>query len=187
MNRKRIFLVGCLVILFCAPAAAFDIQQGIHGMRWGSSISGYKDLTRVKETHQAAYYANSKMQYETANQPVPGVYYGFYQDQFFAVFIKLRSPDQYSHLERQFSKKYGKPKTTRNTGDRLTVHRWNDAEVSIKLKFRESPLEYKLAMYYLPLSARVNQDQLESAAPEARDMVSSSISPPLKPRALIEY
>ena len=187
MNHLRIFLAGCLVIIFCSSAAAYDLQQGIHGMPWGSSIADYQDLARVKEFNQTAYYANSNMQYETANQPVPGVFYGFYQDQLFAVFIKLRSPDQFSHLERQFIKKYGRAKTTRNTTERLTVHRWKDADVSIKLKLRELPTEYKLAMYYLPLAAKVNQDQLESAAPEAPGTTSSAMNPSLKPAPLIEY
>jgi hypothetical protein len=187
MNHSRIFFACFLTVIFCSSVAAYDLQQGIHGMQWGSPISNYNDLTRVKELNQAAYYINSNMQYETANQPVPGVFYGFYRDQFFAVFIKLRSPDQFSHLVRQFRKKYGKPKTTRDTAARLTVHRWKDADVSIKLKLRESPAEYKLAMYYLPLAARVNQDKLESATPEARSMTPSSNDQSLKPTPLIEY
>ncbi len=187
MNSMRIFLAGCLVVIFCSSVAAYDIQQGIHGMRWGSSISNYNDLTQVKELNQDIYYSNSNMQYEAASQPVPAVFYGFYMDQFFAVFIKLRSPDQFSHLERQFRKKYGKPKTTRNTANRLTVHRWKDADVSIKLKLRISPVEYKMAMYYLPLADRVNQDKLESATPEARSMTPSSNDQSLKPTPLIEY
>ena len=187
MNSMRTFLAGCLVVVFCSSVAAYDIQQGIHGMRWGSSIDKYNELTKVKELNQAAYYANSNMQYETANQPVPAVFYGFYMDQFFAVFIKLRSPDQFSHLERQFRRKYGEPKTTHYTTNQLTVHRWQDADVRIKLKLRESPTEYKLAIYYLPLATKVNQDQLESVAPEAGDMQPSSNGSSSKPRPLIEY
>jgi hypothetical protein len=34
------------------------------------------------------------MIYRAANQPVPGVIYGFFQDRLFAVYIKLRSPNQ---------------------------------------------------------------------------------------------
>ena len=187
MNSMRTFLAGCLVVVFCSSVAAYDIQQGIHGMRWGSSIAKYNDLTKVKELNQAVYYSNSNMQYETANQPVPAVFYGFYMDQFFAVFIKLRSPDQFSHLTRQFRKKHGEPKTTHHTTNRLTVHRWQDADVRIKLKLRESPTEYKMAIYYLPLATKVNQDQLESVAPEVGDMKPSSNASSLKPRPLIEY
>lgn len=187
MNHLRVLMAGCLVMAICLPAAAFDIQQGIHGMQWGSSISKYEKLTRVKKMKQAAYYLNSNMQYETANQPVPAVYYGFYSDQFFAVFIRLRSPDQFSHLERQFRKKHGAPKTTRNNATGLTVHRWKDKDVSIKLKLRESPVEYKLAMYYLPLAAALNQDSLKKAAPEARGMTPASNDQSMTPKPLIEY
>ena len=188
MNSMRIFLAGCLVVIFCSSVAAYDIQQGIHGMRWGSSIAKYNDLTPVKELNHAVYYSNSNMQYETASQPVPAVFYGFYMDQFFAVFIKLRSPEQFSHLERQFRKKYGEPKTTRNTGNRLTVHHWKDADVSIKLKLRESSSEYKLAMYYLPLASKVNQDRLENATPDkVQGTTPSSSGSSLKPQPLIEY
>lgn len=188
MNSMRIFLAGCLVVIFCSSVAAYDLQQGLHGMRWGSSIAQYNDLTQVKELNQAIYYTNSNMQYEAASQPVPAVFYGFYMDQFFAVFIKLRSPDQFSHLERQFRKKYGKPKTTHNTANRLTVHRWKDADVSIKLKLKESPTEYKLAMYYLPLASKVNQDHLENATPdEIQGTTPSPNGSSIKPKPLIEY
>ena len=151
------------------PAAASDIQQGIHGMKWGSSISEYDELTKVHEVNQAAYYANANMVYQSANQPIPGVFYGFYRDQLFAVFIKLRSPDQFSQLERQFTTKHGKPETTYYPETRQTVHRWEDADVKIKLKMKESTREFKLAIYYAPLAASLNQEQLESIPSDAYD------------------
>ena len=187
MKHCRIYVAWFLVMLYYSPVGASDIQQGIHGMQWGSSISSYDDLARVKELDKASYYTKSNMLYETANQPVPAVYYGFYEDLFFAVFIKLRSPDQYSHLERQFTNRYGKPKTTRNASTGLTVHRWKDAKVTIKLKSRKSPVEYKLAMYYLPLAIKLNQDLLESAAPDSGGEPPATNDQALKPVPLIEY
>jgi hypothetical protein len=187
MKFLKVFPVFGLLFVMCTSVAAYDLQQGIHGMQWGSSITNYKDLIRVKELNQAAYYSNAQMRYETANQPVPAVFYGFYADHFFAVFIKLRSPDQFSHLERQFRKKYGAPKTTRNSASRLTVHRWKEGNVSIKLKLRESPVEYKMAMYYLPLAAKLNQEQLESDAPDDREAASSGSDQAAEPVPLIQY
>ena len=136
-------------------------------MKWGSSISKYDELTKVHELGYAAYYANSNMLYQTANQPVPGVFYGFYKDQFFAVFIKLRSPNQFSHLERQFSVKHGPPKATHISDSQQTVYRWKDNRLKIKLKMKESPGEYKLAIYYSPLAAKLNQEKLEQIPAEA--------------------
>ena len=146
MKYRKLLLSYCLILIFCTTAAAYDIQKGIHGMNWGSSKSEYDELAKVHQTGQATFYVNSNMSYQTAKQPVPGVFYGFYMDQLFAVFIKLRSPDQFSHLERQFRAKHGKPKTDNNAESGQTVYRWKDGDVKIKLKMRESPSEYKLAL-----------------------------------------
>ena len=167
--------------------AANDIQQGIHGMKWGSRISEHPELTRVHEIGQAAYYVNSNMAYQTANQPIPGVFYGFYRDQFFAVFIKLRSPDQFSQLERQFSIKHGKPKTTYYPASKQTVYRWKDADVKIKLKMKESTREYKLAIYNAPMAAKWNQDLTEDTASEVYDKSVPSQGAKAKPAPLLDY
>jgi hypothetical protein len=187
MNHYRTFFSFGLMMIFCTSAAAYDIQQGIHGMNWGSSISEYNDLTKVHESDQAAYYANSNMLYQVANQPVPGVFYGFYRDQFFAVFIKLRSPHQFSHLKRQFSIKYGSPKTTLNAKSQQTVYRWKDADVKIKLKMKESSGEYKLAFYYSPLAAKLNEEQLERIPTDAFGPTPSKKDKTVKPAPLLNF
>ncbi|MGB5747971.1 MAG: hypothetical protein WBM69_13375 [Desulfobacterales bacterium] len=180
-------IISLLIILGLGTSwAANDIQQGIHGMKWGSSVSAYDELTKVHETDQATYYANSNMVYQSANQPVPGVFYGFYRDQLFAVFIKLRSADQYAQLERQFTAKHGKPKTTYYPETRQTVHRWEDADVKIKLKMKESPQEFKMAIYHAPLAAILNQEQLESIPSDVYDKTSSKQEPTVKSKPLLD-
>ena len=187
MKSCTVIISLALMLGFSAPAVAKDIQHGIHGMKWGSSIKEHAELTKVHEVEMAAYYANSNMVYQAANQPIPGVFYGFYKDQFFAVFIKLRSPDQFSQLERQFSNKHGKPKITHFPESKQTVYRWKDADVRIKLKMKETIPEYKLAIYYAPLAAAWNQEILEKTSSEVYD---KSVSPPesgVKAAPLLDY
>ena len=167
MNQYRLIWSCWMILIMSTSAAAYDIQKGIHGMSWGSAFSEHDQLAKVHEKGQAAFYVNSNMSYQTASQPIPGVYYGFYKNQLFAVFIKLRSPNQFSHLERQFSTRHGKPKTVYIDASRQTVHRWKDGDVKIKLKMKESPAEYKMAIYYTPLAAKLNQEQLERIPDEA--------------------
>ena len=173
-------------MIFCTSAAAFDIQKGIHGMNWGGAISEYNQLTKVHEKGQAAFYVNSNMSYQTASQPIPAVFYGFYKNQLFAVFIKLRSPNQFSQLERQFSTKHGKPKTDYIAASRQTVYRWKDADVKIKLKMKESPAEFKLAIYYTPLAAKLNQEQLERIPDDALGSNSSKGDKSVKTAPLLD-
>jgi len=156
-------------------------------MKWGSYISEYDELTEVHETNQAAFYVNSHMRYRTAKQPVPRVTYGFYRNQFYAVFIRLGSPDQFSHLQRRFSKNHGKPKITYNAAGGQTVYRWIVDDVKIKLKMKESIGEYKLAFYYSPLAAKLNQAQLEQIASETYGPPPSEEDKMDKSAPLLEY
>jgi hypothetical protein len=187
MNHYRIFLGFWLSIIFFTSAEAFYIQHGIHGMKWGSAISEYDELTKVHETGQAAYYVNSRKRYQTANQPVPRVSYGFYREQFYAAFIRLRSPDQFFHLLRQFSNKHGEPKTTFYSEIGQTVYRWNVVDVKIKLKIKESVGEYKLAFYYSPLAAQLNRELLEQIPPEAYGPAPAEEDSTVKSAPLLEY
>ena len=187
MNHLRLLLSCWLIMLFCTPAAAYDIQKGIHGMKWGSAISEYDALDKVHETGETAFYINSNMRYQTASQPIPGVFYGFYRDRLFAVFIKLRSPNQFSHLERQFSIKHGKPNTVYIAASRQTVYRWKDADVKIKLKMKELPAEYKLAIYYSPIAAKLNQVRLEQVPDDALRSNPSTKDKTVKSAPLLDY
>jgi hypothetical protein len=161
MNYYRILLSFGFIILFGASAEAFYIHQGIHGMKWGGPISDYRELTIVHEKGQAAFYVKSNRFYHTANQRIPRVSYGFYRNQLFAAFIKLRSADQFSHLAQKFSEKHGEPKVTYEDAGRQVIYRWKVADVKIKLKIKNSINEYKLAFYYSPLADSLNQEQLE--------------------------
>jgi hypothetical protein len=188
MKYSRFLLSFWLVVFLGSPAvAAYDIQKGIHGMQWGSSISNYSDLTKVHEWGPAAYYMNSNMYYQTAEQVVPAVFYGFYKGRLFAVFIKLGSPAQFVSLERQFTARHGQPKTTHDPAARLTVDRWKDKDIKIKLKMRESPVEYRLAIYYAPLVDRLNEEHLENIPPKVYDKTPPENEKTSKPAPLLNY
>jgi hypothetical protein len=187
MKYFKIFISLVIMLWLSSSWAANDIQQGIHGMKWGSLVSEHPELTRVHAVGQATYYVNANMAYQTANQPIPGLFYGFYRDQFFAVFIKLRSPDQFSQLERQFSTKHGKPKTTYYPAPRQTVHRWKEADVKIKLKMKDSTREYKLAIYNAPLAEKWNQDLMEDAASEVYDKSTPTPDANARSAPLLDY
>ena len=187
MNHFRIFFGLCLVILFCSSVAAYDIQQGIHGMQWGSSISEYDDLIQVHENNQAAYYVNTQRLFHTAGQPISRVSYGFYRGRFYAAFIKLRSQNQFSRLSQKFKEKYGNPKISYHDAGKQMVYRWKVADVKIKLKMRESAGAYKLAFYYAPLSAKLTRDQLEQIPAKAYGPAPSNEDKNIQSAPLLDY
>jgi hypothetical protein len=57
MRYYKIIFSCWLVMILCTAAMAYDFQQGMHGMKWGSSVSENADLSKVHETAMAVYYA----------------------------------------------------------------------------------------------------------------------------------
>lgn len=156
-----------LALTLAVPAGALDLQAGIHGMAWGSPAGEHHGLRRVRAEGPVAYYVNPQTLYDLASRPVPGVVYGFYRERFFAVYILLSAPDQFHHLERTFTSRYGPPRIATEAAAGLTVYRWEEAPLKIKLKLHEPGAEAKLGIYYAPLAAQLNEEQLDHVPPEA--------------------
>ncbi len=163
-SLRPLTIIGLLIGLATA-AQASDLKRGVHGLTWASHVRDHGHLIRVRAAGPASYYVNRHMTYQAANQPVPGVVYGFFQDRFFAVYIKLRSPDQVYYLEKHFRTAYGPAKVTGGRSGEQTVYRWKDDDLKIKLKVNESSREIKLGIYYQPLSSQLNRMQAEEVPP----------------------
>lgn len=167
MKHVSIWVVVGLITGFGATAAAEDLRQGIHGMRWASPISAQNHLTQIRKSGQTAYYINSNTVYQVGSQPIPGVVYGFHKGRFFAAYIKLHTPDQFYNLQRHFKSRYGAPEMTADATIGQTVYRWKDDDVKIKLKMREPDDDMKLAIYYAPLATESNEAQTEQIPDDA--------------------
>ncbi len=158
-------ILGVLIVLTTAVQAS-ELKTGVHGMAWASHVQAHEHLTRVSTAGPASFYVNRNMTYQAANQPVPGVVYGFFKDHFFAVYIKLRSPNQAYYLERHFRSAYGPAKVTTGQDGAQTIYRWKDGDLKIKLKLNESAAEIKLGIYYQPLSSQLNRTRAEEVPPD---------------------
>lgn len=186
MNFYRVFLGIWLILISFTPISAFDLEQGMHGMPWASPASQHPYLNRVSDSNQVVYYVNSKMIFQVVNQSVTDVFYGFYEDQFFAVYIKLRTRGQFDHLNLLFSKYYGTPKVEKNTVGQYVVYRWKDGDVKIKVKMKESIGDIKLAVYYTPISTMLNEENFEKIKPDIYDPAASKEDKNLKSVPLLE-
>jgi hypothetical protein len=186
MNINRLFLGIWLMLFLFTPASALNLQEGMHGMSWASSISQHAHLTKVRESGHVAYYVNSKMIYQVVNQSVTGVFYGFYQGQFFAVYTKLRTRDQFEHLISLFSQNYGKPKVEKDATGQNVVYRWKDGDVKIKVKMKEDIGDLKFAVYYAPISTLHNESKLEQIKLDAPGPTSSKDDKSVKSAPLLE-
>lgn len=168
MPRFKSITLMALILTLALPAAAENLAQGMHGMSWGSAISQYPHLVKVREAGPVAYYVDADTLYSLSRQPVSDVTYGVCQGRFFAVYIKLKSPDQFYYTERHFRAQYGAPKRSSAAEGREVVYRWAKDDVKVKLKMNESTGDIKLGIYYAPIANTLNQAQAEDIPDAAR-------------------
>ena len=165
MGKLRVVTFFCIAMAMAAPAAALDLQKGMHGMQWNQPVSASDRLTKVRESGPVAYYVHSDTLYQAADELVPAVVYGFYEGRFFATYIKLGSALQFNNMKRHFSGKYGPPKATHDAAQQRTILRWKTEDVNIKLKMKSTGQDIKMAIYYVPLAGKINQVQVDDIPP----------------------
>ena len=185
--RNAHIIVSCVLgMLLCSAAVAGDLQQSVHGMQWGSTVAENAGLSKVHEANRAAYYARPNTRYQISDQPVAGVFYGFYNDKFFAVFVKMHTPAQFDELKKAFDAQYGVAKSSFNSQTKQQVYRWKDGDVKIKLKKIEATGQFKLAFYYAPLSTQLNEERLEDIPPEIYKLSASQEGESTKSAPLLD-
>jgi hypothetical protein len=163
-EMKTLFTGGCILIAICLAigvAGAADIEAGFLGIKWASPAAHQEGLTRLYDRKNVIYYTQPSIVHTINEIPVPNVVYGFYEHQFFAVYINLESEDVFGELRNYLKSQYGNPdkRFSMKTGE--TVYKWNQGKVKIKLKINEENYRMKLGFYYLPLSKKVNEEQME--------------------------
>jgi hypothetical protein len=161
---KTLFTCVCgltVMCLFISAAGAMELKDGFMGIQWKSTANQQEGLSWLYEKENVAYYIQPHIVHTVHDIPVSNVVYGFYVDQFFAVYIRLESEEVFGEFRRYFRSKYGIPKKTVSTKTGETVYRWKHGDIKIKLKTIEENYQMKLAFYYTPLSTKLNEEQLE--------------------------
>jgi len=127
---------------------------------WGDSASKYSGLSTVGAKGGVSYYSNPEETYAVGSVAIDKVIYGFFEDQFFGVYLNIDSVDVYDKLLEHMKAKYGLPayKTTSND---LFVYKWKQQDVIIKLKMNKATKKMKLAFYFQPISNKLNVNEWE--------------------------
>ena len=161
---KMLIAGGCVLTAICLAigvAGAADLEAGFMGIQWASPAAHQEGLTLLYEKKNVAYYSQTNIVHTINEIPVPNVVYGFYEDHFFAVYIELESEEVFGEFRKYLTSQYGNPDKSLSMKTSETVYKWKQGEIKIKLKTNEESYRMKLGFYYLPLSQKVNEEQME--------------------------
>lgn len=148
-------LICIALTCLTAPVAAQDLQTTFSGIRWGAPSEEARGLKLTRQDGDVHYFAKADDFYSLGGVNCEKVLYGYYQDQFFAAFMQVKNQKEFKAVLEHLTERYGDARSQMRM-DR-TIYIWDYLDVKIKLKHYEELPEAKLAFYYTPLSAKVNE------------------------------
>lgn len=165
--RKSVYLIfiAAVFLMNTGNSAAADLKDGFFDIAWRTNLSQLEGFRKISENLNVAYFVSDQRTYKIADIKISDVVYGSYENQFFAVYINIEAIDVFAQLRRYINRKYGLPKikiTKMQEADQQTDYQWSYEKTKIKLKIYENRDNMKLAFYYTPLSAQVNEAQMDA-------------------------
>ena len=165
--RKIIFLILLILSFMMGTASLYaaDLKDGFFDLAWKTNLLEVEGFRKISENSAVSYFVNPKRVYKIADVKVMDVAYGSYTNQFFAVYIHIHTIDVFAQLRRYTNRKYGLPRIKIiNMGqpDQQRIYQWKHKNAKIKLKIYQNKEPMKMAFYYTPISAQVNETQLEA-------------------------
>ncbi len=88
----KLTIAGLLSITLACLAtqvAAQDLQTTFSGIRWGAPVEEARGLEKVRQNGDESYFAKADDFYSLGGVTCEKVLYGFYQNQFFAAFMRV--------------------------------------------------------------------------------------------------
>jgi hypothetical protein len=159
-GMKKSILISGIVIMFLGPLVyAADLNEGFSGLKWGSNVSTVDNLSELSQKGTVRYYYRFNEIGLIYNINVGRVFYGFYQDKFFAVYFRINSRKDFDKSKEFLISDYGAPRAQFRVNE--TVYIWEHKQIKIKMKLNEKSGQQKLAYYYMPLSNKLNESRLE--------------------------
>ena len=158
-------IITLILFVMVAIAATTDagddqnIRDGISGIQWGAKPDTVEGPTRVHQKGDIVYLKRPGERFILKDVDLGSVLYGFFENKFFAAFMRIRSQDDAEKLKKILSADYGPMRRQLRVAE--TVYIWDFHDIKIKLKERENDAVLKLSFYYKPLSTKLNESKTD--------------------------
>ena len=153
------------------PAAEdnLDIRNGISGIKWGTKPDSVKEPTKVFQKGDILYLKKPGEKFILKDVDLGSVLFGFFENKFFAAYMRIRSQDDAEKLKAILNADYGPMR--RQLRVKETVYIWDYHDIKIKLKERENDTVLKLSFYYKPISGKLNESKMDKNSEITMDLV----------------
>ncbi len=147
-------IIGILSIM-AGACLAEDFQSGFGGINWSTSLEQVENCQKIDDQGDIQYFIRTNQLHTLFGEPVPHVIYGFYQNAFFAVFVRIENDEAYFQTKTRLMDQLGMPQISFDKEGTVSTLRWTDGQVQIELFNDRSEQGFKLAYHYLPIVKKV--------------------------------
>ena len=153
MQAIRLFSITLVFFpIMVGSGIADDFQTGFGGIDWTTAIDQVRDCEEVESREGIRYCLRREQAHVLLGEQVPAVLYGFYQDAFFAVFIKIEDDDAYGITKTRLMDRLGTPETSLDKEGVTSTLRWTEGKVRVVLSNDRSKEGFRLAYYHAPVA-----------------------------------
>ena len=151
-----------IILTFSIGATrAADLKDGFLGLKWRTNLSASPDFVKIDEQNGVWNYIRPSVIHSIGDIDIFPVIYSSFGAEFFAAYFE-KDILIHGQLRNLFNQEFGPSTTTTRLNPRRTTDIWNHHNTKIKIDVNRETGELKLSVYYTPLSAMVNEIQLET-------------------------
>ena len=157
----RLTATGIIIIIISSFGAiqAADLKDGFMGIQWRTDLSSSPDFVKIDEQNGIQNHIRPSVIHTIGDAKIYPVIYSSFANEFFAVYFQ-KDILIFSQLRTYFNQKYGSSVTTTRLNPRRTTDTWTYHDVKIKIELNRETGKLQLSFYYMPLSAKVNEERL---------------------------
>lgn len=160
-SGRLIALVLIFTFFFPILGRTESFEAGFGGIPWGEAPERLPGLQKVGTKESVDYYVDPGKQFTLEDAQIREVVYGFYEDRFFAAYLKIEALEVFQQLKQKIQSRYGAPLVRYAVDGQPAVYRWKEQDLKIKLKVDHAGRNMKLGLYYVPLTDKVNEQDQE--------------------------
>ena len=157
----RLTATGIIIIIISSFGAiqAADLKDGFMGIQWRTDLSASPDFVKIDEQTGIQNHIRPSVIHTVGDVKIYPVIYSSFANEFFAVYFQ-KDILIFSQLRTYFNQKYGSSITRTRLNPRRTTDTWTYHDVKIKIELNRETGKLQLSFYYMPLSAKVNEERL---------------------------
>jgi hypothetical protein len=167
---RKLLMILFIQGLLLTSSGVFAFQNepdNFRGIKWGINLNKLHDMQKITEMDEmGAVYTRKGDKMKIGDANLDHVYYVFYKDRFYAIFIKISFQSDFDKIKATLNNVYGE---AAQANPFIEEYVWDGNEVMITLKsgiFGDATLNYG----YKPIGFEILKEQNKKAKEGTKDL-----------------